>query len=133
MKRIKRITICPGCNAEVVVPNSRPGVTAPRYCAECKSDPLYNTYRRKALAYGLTFKESKALLEVNECECCGKTLIDGEGPGHGANNKRQIDHCHNTGKVRGILCWSCNTGIGHLGDTVEGLTNALRYLNKEEE
>jgi hypothetical protein len=39
-----------------------------------------------------------------------------------------VDHDHNTGAVRGLLCHSCNTGLGHLGDSVETLARALDYL-----
>lgn len=41
-----------------------------------------------------------------------------------------VDHCHKTGKVRGLLCNGCNFGIGHLRDSVIILENAIRYLNK---
>ena len=39
-----------------------------------------------------------------------------------------VDHCHDTGVVRGLLCQSCNTSIGKLGDNIEGLKRALNYL-----
>ncbi|MCC6695229.1 MAG: hypothetical protein IT365_06335 [Candidatus Hydrogenedentes bacterium] len=39
-----------------------------------------------------------------------------------------VDHDHKTGKVRGVLCSKCNSGIGLLGDSVEGLRLAVRYL-----
>jgi hypothetical protein len=39
-----------------------------------------------------------------------------------------VDHDHATGALRGILCNLCNSGIGALGDSVEGLREALRYL-----
>lgn len=52
------------------------------------------------------------------CEICGR-----ERPLH-------IDHDHQTGDVRGLLCISCNTALGKLGDTVEGLMRAIRYLSK---
>lgn len=39
-----------------------------------------------------------------------------------------VDHNHATGETRGLLCSSCNTGIGHLGDHPEILRAALRYL-----
>jgi hypothetical protein len=42
-----------------------------------------------------------------------------------------LDHDHETGEFRGWLCWHCNTGIGKLGDTPDGLRNALDYLLKQ--
>jgi len=39
-----------------------------------------------------------------------------------------IDHCHETNKIRGLLCWSCNTAIGKLGDNIESIQNVLDYL-----
>ena len=39
-----------------------------------------------------------------------------------------VDHDHETGTVRGLLCRGCNTAIGKLGDSVSGLARALRYL-----
>lgn len=39
-----------------------------------------------------------------------------------------LDHCHLTDKFRGWLCRQCNTGIGLLGDSSEGLRNGLGYL-----
>ena len=39
-----------------------------------------------------------------------------------------FDHDHTTGKFRGWLCSPCNTAIGHLGDNLEGVMRAVRYL-----
>jgi hypothetical protein len=39
-----------------------------------------------------------------------------------------VDHCHKTGRVRGVLCASCNLAIGKLGDTAAGVRRALAYL-----
>jgi len=39
-----------------------------------------------------------------------------------------IDHCHETGKVRGLLCRKCNTGIGMLQDNLDIVQNAAEYL-----
>ena len=44
-----------------------------------------------------------------------------------------LDHCHETNQFRGWICRNCNTGIGNLGDNVEGLENAIRYLKRNKE
>lgn len=53
------------------------------------------------------------------CECCGNSGIS-----------LQWDHNHDTGQHRGWICSSCNTGIGKLGDDLEGVLKALTYLVK---
>jgi len=41
-----------------------------------------------------------------------------------------VDHCHKTGKIRGLLCSLCNTGIGKLKDDIKILENAIEYLKQ---
>ena len=40
-----------------------------------------------------------------------------------------IDHCHSTGKIRGLLCHDCNQALGLFRDNTQSLTNAIEYLN----
>lgn len=51
------------------------------------------------------------------CECCKKPT-----------DKWALDHDHSDNTFRGWLCDQCNTGIGKLGDNIEGIVNALNYL-----
>ena len=46
------------------------------------------------------------------------------------NRNWQLDHCHKTGKFRGWICKSCNTGLGSLGDSFESALKAVVYLAK---
>jgi hypothetical protein len=73
--------------------------------------------------YGMTIDEFKSLKkkQKGKCACCGATKnTDGKS--------LYVDHCHKTGEIRGLLCRKCNTGIGLLGDTVDRLERALKYL-----
>lgn len=77
--------------------------------------------------YGITLKEYNKLLisQNNVCAICknGETL-------KGRTNL-SVDHCHNSSKVRGLLCDSCNKGLGFFEDSPELLNNALDYLKLE--
>jgi len=60
------------------------------------------------------------------CYCCG------EKEGNRITTKLVVDHCHQTKKFRGWICHKCNTGIGLLGDTIEGVEKAIKYLRRGE-
>lgn len=73
-------------------------------------------------------KESYDRLVVEQsglCACCGKPCS--------VNSILSVDHCHETGKIRGLLCNKCNTGMGLLGDSIEGLQAAIDYLRRAED
>ena len=73
--------------------------------------------------YGISTEQFAELLEFQGggCAICAKPIEN-------IRRRMNIDHDHETNKVRGILCTGCNTGIGHLGDNIEGLKRALYYL-----
>lgn len=56
------------------------------------------------------------------CECCGTDQFGGP------NKVLHLDHDHETKEFRGWLCNSCNLGIGHLGDNLDGILRAAAYL-----
>ncbi len=69
--------------------------------------------------YGLTEDSYNELLRAANgcCQICKRKM-----------KKLHIDHDHETGKVRGLLCMTCNQGLGKLGDTLERLLVAVEYL-----
>ncbi|HCH9337366.1 TPA: hypothetical protein NNW70_004295 [Salmonella enterica] len=79
-----------------------------------------NSNKNKILAskYKTTESEIISLLEKssNKCEVCNKTF------------KICIDHCHTTGKVRGVLCMRCNAALGLLQEDQYIVSNLLDYI-----
>ena len=76
--------------------------------------------------YGITSKEKNVLLQKqnNKCKIC---LVEF------SNVTPNIDHCHITNEVRGILCGPCNRGLGIFKDDIELLTKAINYLEEHNE
>jgi hypothetical protein len=62
-------------------------------------------------------------------EQCGRCAICGREP-NARRPRLVVDHCHRTGRNRGLLCDRCNRAIGLLGETVETLEAAVGYLRR---
>jgi len=75
--------------------------------------------------YGITLDDYNNLYKKQgeKCGCCGKSKDLGGLKG------LYVDHCHDSGNIRGLLCSSCNTAIGLLGDNLEGVKLAVKYLS----
>lgn len=65
----------------------------------------------------------------NRCEICKRTPEEAYTADRFA--RLSLDHCHETGKLRGFLCGPCNAGLGQLGDTVERVRAAVHYLARQ--
>jgi len=63
----------------------------------------------------------------NVCKICGKEETR-QSRTKGKTCQLAIDHCHKTGKIRALLCHSCNVGIGSFKDNIELLKKAISYL-----
>lgn len=74
----------------------------------------------------MSYERYEAMLESQDYSCliCSKQ--------HTEEKKLFVDHCHNTGHVRGLLCNNCNNGMGKLKDSVELLEKAITYLKKND-
>lgn len=114
----KTLRDCRHCLQEFQISN-----TAQVYCNSCC--PTRKAYQRLKY-YKLSQPEFDALLENQHgcCALCDNVLIDG-----GSTNLN-VDHCHTTGKVRGLLCHRCNMIAGFLDkdDWVERLHKIEQYI-----
>ena len=100
-----------------------PAAAGKTYCEAHLEEHRKTTRMRR---YGLSAADFDARLaqQGGRCAICGATQSGGNG--------WHVDHCHATGALRGILCMRCNTSIGKLGDTSEGVMRAVRYLRAAE-
>jgi len=85
---------------------------------------------RRCAKYGMTLEDFDALLlfQGGVCAVCKRPESMKSNGGTGRLRRLVIDHDHETGKVRGLLCSGCNTGIGLLEDNAEFLEQAVEYL-----
>lgn len=68
--------------------------------------------------YGLSFEDYSKMFEEQDgkCGCCGD------------DEKLFVDHCHESGKIRGLICRFCNTGLGFAKDDIRRLELMIKYL-----
>lgn len=108
--------------------------------AELNKDRI-KTHHREYMSQGRVKKRSRARARDARLSAFGMTtedelrILDSQGnccPICGVKPKRlfDVDHDHTTGEFRGFICHRCNKGLGLLGDTIEGLENALAYLRR---
>lgn len=83
----------------------------------------YERERHLIRKYGVTFETYRRLLEVQhgQCAICGRP--------EPSNRMLDVDHDHATGRVRGLLCTSCNRVLGHAQDSASRLRRAADYLD----
>lgn len=80
-------------------------------------------------AFGLTTQAFDALYQAQHgrCAICGKTEEEAFVI---CKKKLFVDHDHETGRIRGLLCMKCNGGLGMFTDSTEMLERALAYLRR---
>lgn len=94
--------------------------------AEENKDRIKKLYRSKHLKFkfNMTVEEYETMFnkQGGVCKICKLP----------SNKKLSIDHCHTTGKVRGLLCFTCNMGLGYFKDNDTLLNSAIKYLKNYE-
>lgn len=110
--------------------------TSRSYCKECSKAYERDRWNKmphqkraeKALkrVYGITFDEYENLVALQDYKCATCLVPVTTEPGQ---LKGVVDHCHNTLRIRGILCNQCNKALGLVYDNVETLRRMCTYLN----
>ena len=93
-------------------------------CHKLNSSQLYiksRKWQEKKRRYGISKQEYERFVEKQKglCAICLNPF-----------DNLDVDHCHTTSKVRGLLCQKCNKGIGLLQENIVIIENAKRYLLK---
>lgn len=86
-----------------------------------------NTAKAQSLKsnFGISIEQYKEKLEKQK-GLCGICSSEGDIV---KGRSLAVDHCHDSLKIRGLLCMKCNTGLGHFNDSKELLLKAIAYLN----
>ncbi len=116
---------CPTC-AKVF----RPRTIRHTYCTDaCAKKSWEKGYFKRT--YGLSLDEYQDMFERSEhkCNICGS---EGFRINSKAKNTLCVDHDHETGKIRGLLCHNCNRALGLLQDDTTLLEKAIKYLEGSE-
>ena len=75
--------------------------------------------------YGLCKEDFEMMLveQKNKCIICGFEFTE-----ESKSTRPHVDHCHDSGEVRGLLCGNCNAGLGQFKDDTQKLQSAIEYL-----
>ena len=114
---------CPDCKKEWAQDN--PEKIKAAWKKHRKQNPEYNKEYKLRTRFGMSLDDFNNILSRQNYSCA---ICKSKTPKR-KNSGWIVDHCHTTGKVRGILCHPCNVAIGFLEDSVEILDNAKEYLN----
>jgi hypothetical protein len=92
------------------------------YLANKEANLQYSKEYNLKRKFNITSIEYNTMLEKqnNVCAICGNTC----------SKSLAVDHCHTTGRIRGLLCNNCNRGLGHFKDNPNYLQKAIEYLKE---
>lgn len=153
----RQFKLCRKCGvtklrAEFTVRNTGPRIGhLAAYCKTCSADAVRGTYQVKnqrdpglyrrvewpsklKKLYGITVDDYDRMLAAQGggCALCGSMnpLTGNRTYKRNTRTAFDVDHCHATGKVRGLLCTRCNRLVGLAGDSLATALKLVEYLSK---
>lgn len=94
-------------------------------CSKCKRANANQAMKRK---YGISLNDRDRMIEAQGWGCAACSIDLRKLP----PRQIHIDHNHDTGEVRGILCHGCNIAFGHLGEDSDRIEGLLAYSRKHD-
>ena len=103
------------------------GVAMRSKCKPCNEAIKYKSFIKRT--YGITFDDYEKMFDAQGgcCKICKSRISSSR------TTRLFVDHCHDTGNVRGLLCSSCNHGLGLFKDRQTLLKRAITYLESDKE
>lgn len=103
------------------------GIAMRSKCKSCDEFRKYKRFIKKT--YDITFEDYEELLDQQNycCAICESKISSSR------TSRLFVDHCHSTGKVRGLLCSACNHGLGLFKDSPKLLNKAISYLTSDKD
>lgn len=91
------------------------------------ADPTYYRDKQYKVLYGISYEVYEQML-IDQGEVCAICQRPETKTSHGKLRPLSVDHDHDTGIVRGLLCQSCNAALGLFEDDLDILSNAMTYI-----
>lgn len=104
---------------------------ARKWAARMLANPGIERRRMYARKYGMTIEQYEGMVSAQDGKCAiceqPETSVDGKT---GSMRILSVDHCHTTGKVRGLLCFRCNSTLGKLEESPQLFSAMWDYMHK---
>jgi hypothetical protein len=102
------------------------GITQRSKCTECDEFRKYKRFIQKTYQFSWQDYEEMFDSQGGKCAICESKVSSSR------TSRLFVDHCHDTLKIRGLLCSNCNHGLGHFKDSPKLLQRAINYLTDKE-